>query len=440
MITNALREQEQVSQLKNVERLIDANRLSDAANMLNTLYKQTPTDPRLFLLGTLLAEAANNSEGMLKAALKAVELAPGWPVASIRLADVYSTLGQFNLAIKAAEKAILVATQDNCLNTEHLTRATKIAIKCQQFQHAAMWAEQACSLDPENRQLKLLMADTLADNNNFDLAIEIYTNLLESNPKNELVLLPRMLAYMNSAKTSLAIADVDQLLSIHPDNETYLYYDTVLKGQTPRTQPSSVVRNLFNAAAINFDKHLVSNLEYKLPQNIASLILGWHPDKRFDLLDLGCGTGLLGACLGRIDGFIVGVDLSSKMIEKAAQHGVYSRFNQVNVLDALQATPENHYDIITALDVLIYVGDLSTVIPNAHRILTPGGRFIFSCEAAPKEVKTYALQTTQRFVHQQDHVNKLLKAAEYSHVQFEAITLRLEAGEPVQGFVVVAQK
>jgi predicted TPR repeat methyltransferase len=119
---------------------------------------------------------------------------------------------------------------------------------------------------------------------------------------------------------------------------------------------------------------------------------------------------------------------------------VYAQFNQVNVLDALQATPGSHYDVIAALDVLIYVGDLTPVIPNAHRILTSGGRFVFSCEAAPDTVETFALQSTQRFVHQQTHVEELLAAAGFKDILIDACTLRYEAGEPVQGFVASAQK
>jgi predicted TPR repeat methyltransferase len=37
-------------------------------------------------------------------------------------------------------------------------------------------------------------------------------------------------------------------------------------------------------------------------------------------------------------------------------------------------------------------------------------------------------------------VNKLLKAAGFTQIQVETRALRLEAGEPVQGFVVTAQK
>jgi predicted TPR repeat methyltransferase len=440
MSSTTLREQEHVKQLQYIERVIGENRLTDAARMLNTLAKTAPQDPRIFLLGSLMAEAANNLDGMLTAAKKAVDLAPGWPVASIRLAGVYSAKGQAGLAVQTAEQAIFEATQDNSLTTEYLTRASAIAVKCQHYPQAALWAEQASAMAPDSPHLKHLMAEALAYNGQYEEAVALYTELLTQEPDNTDFLHDRLLAYINTAQTALAQQDAERLVALAPDNETFTYYASMLKGETPATQPASVVTRLFDTSAAQFDQHLVGSLQYTLPQDVAQWILDWYPDKKVDVLDLGCGTGLLGAGLGPIKGVIVGVDLSTKMIEKAAQRGVYAQFNQVNVLDALQATPESHYDVITALDVLIYVGDLSTVIPNAHRILTPGGRFVFSCEAAPKKVKTFALQATQRFVHQQDHVNKLLKAAGFTQIQMETRALRLEAGEPVQGFVVTAQK
>lgn len=440
MSSSTLRAQEFVSQLQYVEKLIGENRLSDAARMLNTLSKTAPTDPRLFLLGSLMAEAANNPAGMLTAAQKAVDLAPGWPVASIRLAGVYSAQGQTQRAVETAEQAIFEATQDNSLNIEYLTRAAAIAIKCQHYPQAALWAEQASGLAPENKQLKHMWAEALAFNQQFDEAIALYSTLLEDEPGNAAVLLDRMLAYSSAQQTDLARQDAAQLLALEPDNETYRYYSASLNGETPPTQPASVVTSLFNATAPHFDQHLVGQLQYTLPQDVAQMIVGWYPDKKLDLLDLGCGTGLLGASLGRVNGVIVGVDLSGAMIEKAHQHRVYAQFNQVNVLDALQHTPENHYDVITALDVLIYVGDLTPVIPNAHRILTAGGRFVFSCEAATSDVETFALLSTQRYAHQQTHVQQLLESAGFQDIQIQSRDLRLEAGEPVKGFVVSARK
>lgn len=432
--------QEFVNQLQYVERLIGENRLKDAARILNTLAKTAPEDPRLFLLGSLMAEAAQNSEGMLTAAQKAVALAPGWPVATIRLAGVYMILGQADQAIHSAAQALEEAIQESTLSSELLTRAAAIAVKSQDYPKAASWAAQASKLEPGNPQLKHLWAEALAFNQQFEEAISLYTELLTQTPENTAILLDRLLAYISTGQKGLALQDADRLLASDHQNETYLYYATLLKGETPPTQPASVVQRLFNFSAPHFDGHVVDNLLYKLPHDVAQMILNWYPDKQVDVLDLGCGTGLLGASLGPLKGVIVGVDLSSEMIRHAHQHNVYAQFNQVNILDALQATPAQHYDVITALNVLIYVGDLNPVIPNAHRILAPRGRFVFSCETAPKKIKTYALSASHRFVHQKAHTQKLLQNVGFSDIQIEDCTLRLENGEPVQGFVVTAQK
>jgi predicted TPR repeat methyltransferase len=452
MSNSTLRAKEFVSQLQHVEKLIGEKRLPDAARMLNTLAKTAPTDPRLFLLGSVLAEAANNPSGMLTAAQKAVELAPGWPPATIRLADVYAAQeqarmpmlyaapGPAQLAVQTAEKAIFEATQDNSLNTDLLRRATVIALKCKQYPEALLWAEQASALAPEQPHLKHLLGEALTYNGESERAIQIYSELLEKDPNKQAVLLDRLMAYINTAQTTLAQQDAKQLLTLDPHNETYIYYSAVADGNTPSTLPASVVKGIFDDYAPSFDQHLVGALKYTLPQDVAKMIMAWYPDKKVDVLDLGCGTGLLGACLGQVDGVIVGVDLSAEMIEKAYRHNVYAQFNQVNVLDALQATPENHYDVITALDVLNYVGDLSTVVPNAQRILTAGGRFVFSCESASPEVKTFELQSSVRYAHQQDHVHQLLVSAGFKDIAIEQRKLRLERSKPVQGFLVTARK
>lgn len=428
------------SQLRNVEQLISQNRLQEAADRLNNLGKSAPNDPRLFLLASLMAQAANNSGGMLAAAIKAVDFSPGWSVASIRLAEVQLTLNDVSLALQTAERAVKEATSEGTLNAEFLSKATTIAIRCQQFSKAINWAEQASKFAPGNANLKHRLGEAKAYCGEFQQAIDIYSDLLKSDSHNEALLLDRLLAFLNIKNKEMAQIDSSHLLSLDPLNTTYQYYDALIKGETPNSLPEQVVRSLFDSSAANFDKHLVTTLNYTLPHYVAQKILAWYPDKKLDLLDLGCGTGLLGAYLGRMNGVIVGVDLSSEMINKAHQHHVYAQFNQVNILDALKETQANYYDVITALDVLIYVGDLEPVIPNAHRILTSGGRFIFSCESASKEVKSFSLQDTQRYVHNEDYVHKLLISVGFKDIQFEEQSIRLEAGQPVQGFVVTVRK
>ena len=144
--------------------------------------------------------------------------------------------------------------------------------------------------------------------------------------------------------------------------------------------------------------------------------------------------------MGPIEGVLVGVDLSGDMITQAARHRVYDRFHQVNLLDALQATPENLYHVITALDVFIYVGGLEAVIPNAFRILLPDGRFVFSCETGLDGDADYVLRSTYRYTHHRSYVQRLLAQAGFDDITMQDRVLRFEADQPVAGILVTARK
>ena len=128
------------------------------------------------------------------------------------------------------------------------------------------------------------------------------------------------------------------------------------------------------------------------------------------------------------------------MIEQAARHGVYSRFHTVNLHDALQATPEGLYHVMTALDVFIYAGDVTEALPNAQRILRPDGVLYFSCEAAPEDGPDLVLQANGRYAHKRSHIEALCQQAGFDSIDVQALVLRQEAGQPVPGFLVTAHK
>ena len=107
---------------------------------------------------------------------------------------------------------------------------------------------------------------------------------------------------------------------------------------------------------------------------------------------------------------------------------------------ALRETPASLYDVIAALDVFIYVGELDTVIPDALRVLVPGGHFIFSCEAAGAEESDLVLRATQRYAHKASSIEAICRAAGFAQVAIETMPLRYEGTQPVQGFLVTARK
>ena len=432
-----------IVQLQSVELQINQNQLQEAAQQLNLLAKTASHDPRLFLLGSRLAEAARNPDGMLVAARKAHELAPQWPIATIHLAAVLTSRGEgeeaMTLAALAIQQATSQATQAG-IGTELLIKAATVAQRLNLHPQALQWLRQAEQISPDDASIRYKIGLTLTQGGDPASAIAIFTDLLLQQPNNPALLSARMQACLSAQESAQAIADGEALLAMDPTNEEYQFYLDVARGLTPKTMPVALVLGLVDADAARFDDPVDVQLQHKLPRDVAQMISQWHPDRKGDVLDLGCGTGLLGACLGPIEGVLVGVDLSGTMIEQATRRRVYDSFHQVNLLDALQATPENLYHVITALDVFIYVGCLDAVIPNAYRILLPGGHFVFSCETAAEGEADYALQSTYRYTHQRSYVERLLQHAGFEDIATESRVLRYEAGQPVASFLVTARK
>lgn len=432
-----------LAQLKSIEQQIYQNQLQDAALHLNLLVKTDSHDPRLFLLGSRLAQAARNPEGMLVAARKAHELAPEWPVASIHLAGVLASRDEAEEAMTMAEQAIEQGARQakpSSSAAELLTKAAAVAERLGRHPQALQWLRQAERISPDNLSIRYQIGLTLSASGEPASAIAIFSDLLLQQPTNPALLSARMQASLSAKQSTQAIADAEALLTLEPANQEYQFYLELARGLTPRTLPLALISGLFDNGAGRLGDAIDAQTQQKLSRDVAQMISQWHPDRKGDVLDLGCGTGLLGASLGPIEGVLVGVDLSGDMIERAKRHHVYDRFHQVNLLDALPATPSDLYHVIAALDVFGYLGTLEAVIPNAGRILLPGGRLVFSFESAGEGVADYALQSGLRYTYQPSYLQRLLQAAGFEEIALEERLLRHDAEQPVQGFLVSARK
>lgn len=69
-------------------------------------------------------------------------------------------------------------------------------------------------------------------------------------------------------------------------------------GAVPKTAPPAYIATLFDQYADVFDMILVDSLGYKVPNLLCERISAHYPGRYFkNLLDLGCGTGLVGEAL-----------------------------------------------------------------------------------------------------------------------------------------------
>lgn len=422
--------------IKRVETLITEKKFAEATAMLNAIEGFAQADPRFHLLCMGLAEATGKPDEARVAAYKAVEKTPHWVPAVLNLALLLARQDRYPEAIEEAKKTLALAPD----NLDVLHKVVEIAHRSQQYPLAVQWLTHAMALDPTNKQHPRALASDLSRLGETDRAVALLDVLVHADTNDTESLLARAHTYLKAGQLDLSLQDWDTLLTHQPNNTSWQYYRELALGHTPSTQPTHLVSAMFDGMASNFDTHLVRGLRYQLPRQVAAQLLAWYPDRTLNLLDLGCGTGLLGLFLGRINGALVGVDASAKMMEQAAQHGVYDRFHHVNLLDALQATPDSLYQVTTALDVFIYVGALEQPVQDIHRVLVPGGRLVFSCERAAEDEGDMVLRSSGRYAHKQSHIEVLCRAAGFTHVDVQAIDVRLEGGKPVNGFLVVARK
>jgi len=224
-----------------------------------------------------------------------------------------------------------------------------------------------------------------------------------------------------------------------PDHPTAQHLGRAMAGEAAANRASDkFVQTLFNSFASSFDEQL-QKLDYRAPQAIIgalSPIVG--AAKELVILDAGCGTGLAGRMLRLWADELIGVDLSSSMLDKARERGIYDRLEEAELTAWLEAHPDA-YDMIVAADVLCYFGELNPVIAAAQRALRPGGLLSFTVEKldGPEEV---VVGVHGRYGHAERFVRKALDAAGLQVEVMRVEPLRREAIAIVLGYVVVARR
>lgn len=199
--------------------------------------------------------------------------------------------------------------------------------------------------------------------------------------------------------------------------------------------PAAFVETLFDQYAERFDAALVERLDYRVPGLLAGAIDRVCPGRRFaHAMDLGCGTGLMGAAIrDRVDR-LAGVDISAAMLAQAQAKGLYERLDKAD-LGALPVEARA-YDLILAADVFAYLGGLEQILGWCAASLAPGGLVAFSVEAG--EGARPVLRESRRFAHSPAYLAEVLAAAGLPVLAMQPAVLRKDRGEDIHGLVVLA--
>jgi predicted TPR repeat methyltransferase len=422
--------------LRAIETDIAAGRLREAALAIEALAADAPADPRVYLAAAVLARAAGNLPGEIESLRRALLLAPGRPRVRLDLAKALSRAGKHAEAVDAANAVVDMAPADLMV----LEVAVAIADAAGDLATVQRHLQTAVAIRPDDTSIHRALGKCLAERGLHAEAEAHWRAVLARSPEDALAW-----SWLGGCLIALdrkeeARAALQRGLALLPGEPSLQFHLAIASGETPRTQPREMMQELFDKYAPRFDTELVGQLKYRVPRRVADLIRERSPSLDVSILDLGCGTGLLGVYLGPIRGAFVGADLSAKMIEQAARHGIYTQFRETDLLDELRATPAGTYDYVTANDVFIYVGDLSEVIPAAFNVIRHGGALIFSCETAQESESALVLRPSKRYAHTVSSIQALCRDAGFDSCDIEPVDLRFERKVPIAGFIAIATK
>ena len=216
--------------------------------------------------------------------------------------------------------------------------------------------------------------------------------------------------------------------------------------ETPEQPPSRYVEGLFDDYADRFETSLVEKLDYSVPQKLAELIGKAAEGGVFDtIIDIGCGTGLLGVEIRAFANRLEGFDISQNMLAKAEEKRLYDHLDQADLSLEPEAsglfTPtlaQHRAGLVAAADVMMYLGSLETVMPLVSALLAPSGFFAFSVEDAGEE-DGFVLRESLRYAHSKSYVTELLERTGFSLIEIRKTTIRKDAGKPLSGILFLAR-
>lgn len=210
------------------------------------------------------------------------------------------------------------------------------------------------------------------------------------------------------------------------------------RGPASQAPPSAFVETLFDHYAESFEESLVEKLGYRMPEFLQLAIRSARSGRFGLVVDLGCGTGLMGEWLRPIADRLEGVDISAKMLKKARAKSLYDKLTKSDLQDFQYGGPLS--DLVTAADVFIYVGALDGLVRNIAAMLAENGLFAFSVEKLGdgEGDGDFALRPSRRYAHSQAYVRRVLADNGFSILSVETKIIRQDRRHAVDGLAVVA--
>lgn len=322
-----------------------------------------------------------------------------------------------------------------------------------------------CALKRFNEALPLLKEVSICEPQNLDALFHlgvIYSSLANAN--DAISCYERVLAidplyanahhnlatiYLHLNERDKALAHYQQALKLQPLNKTAQHMVDALTGKTHlEGAPLEYTQALFDQYAYSYDSHVKEHLRYRVPQLLREAISSFVTSSKdpWVVLDIGCGTGLCAPLFSDVAGKLIGVDVSSNMIEVARQHGGYYKLYVMDILSFL-SRHSKEYDLIISADVFVYFGSLQEIFKACYSALKAQSFFCFSIETLTIEeiadspsFADFQLRSTGRYAHAPKYIHNLSKLCGFKIESERSDVIRYQEENPVHGNIYVLRK
>lgn len=107
-----------------------------------------------------------------------------------------------------------------------------------------------------------------------------------------------------------------------------------------------------------------------------NFMLRHTPLTNLTVLDIGCGGGILCEAMAKVGASVTGIDAEKEAIQTAKEHAATQHLAIQYYSTPVELYQNEHYDVITCMEMLEHVENPAMVLEHCKRLLKPGG-FLF---------------------------------------------------------------
>ena len=447
----------------------ETGNFTGAVEHLKRIANRYPDKSRYWVRLADACTAAGSWDGAEDAYKKALEIAPLDPKAAIGHSESLVQLGRIDDALTSYRRVVKLNPDhaDATLRFGNLLSATNNA------DEAILVLRRAVQLNPKSAAAHASLGNTLHYSGHEDEGLKLCRKAMELDPdlliareatgvllleQGKLDEATELLNSIDRAHTNLggliakyligvlsenvesAERALQHALKLNPQNGEIRHLLAALHGEPVAHPAPSFVESTFARLARRYDSRMI-NLAYDMPHKAAEFIKNARMSdsevRRW--LDLGCGTGLVASALEGVIkiGESVGVDITQNMIHQAADKNLYHHLIHGDATDALREL-SGAFDLITAIDLFAYLGDVREFLTLISERLSDRGIFVFT--HAHVMEGSFKLDTFGRFSHSSDYLEKLIAKSGLKVVAQEPAQLKFDMGGDAKGQIIALSR